>query len=228
MYEEIQKAVTGGKPRLAAKLTEEALAKGASATDILHNGLLIAMHQISLDFGNNDGDIARVLACARAMKMALEILEPEVRKNREKPVGRAILGTAGGDLHDVGKNIVAIMFESIGCEVIDLGVDVPAERFVQAVEDNPDVQIVSVSCLLTTSMTEMKRIVRSLREIRKKYHFVIMIGGGPITREYAGEIGADIYTENAAEAAETAAYVFRTGPEEWKNSSGEHHLQKEE
>ena len=209
MYEEIQNAVTGGKPRLAAKLTEEALQRGITAADILNNSLLRAMHQISLEFGNNDGDIARVLACARAMKMALEILEPEVRKQGTDPGGSAILGTAGGDLHDVGKNIVGIMLESIGCEVIDLGVDVPAERFVQAVEENPDVQIVCVSCLLTTSLTEMKRIVRALREIRKNYHFVIMVGGGPVTGEYAMEIGADVYTENAAEAAETASRILR-------------------
>ena len=209
MYEEIQNAVTEGKPRLAAKLTEEALEQGISAGDILNNSLLQAMHRIGLYFGNNDGDIARVLACARAMKMALEVLEPEVKRTAAAPEGSAILGTAGGDLHDVGKNIVGIMLESIGCEVIDLGVDVPAERFVQAVEDNPDVQIVCVSCLLTTSMAEMRRIVRALREIKKKYHFVIMVGGGPVTEEYAREIGADVYTENAAEAAETASRILK-------------------
>ena len=211
MFEEIQNAVTGGKPRLAAKLTEKALESGIPATDILNNSLLRAMHQIGLDFGSNDTDIARVLACARAMKMALEVLEPEVRKSGKEYIGKAILGTAGGDLHDVGKNIVAIMFESIGCEVVDLGVDVPAERFVQAVEQNAGVQIVCVSCLLTTSMAEMRRIVRALREIRKKHHFVIMVGGGPVTREFAKEIGADIYTENAAEAAETASDILRSG-----------------
>lgn len=210
MYDEIQKAVTEGKPRLAAKLTEEALRRGASAKDILDTGLLRAMHQIGLDFGDNDGDIARVLACARAMKMALQILEPEVRKSGKQALGKAILGTAGGDLHDVGKNIVAIMFESIGCEIVDLGVDVPAERFVQAVEENPDARLVCVSCLLTTSMSEMKRIVRALREARKRHGFVIMVGGGPITREYAMEIGADVYTENAAEAAEEAAVILRS------------------
>ncbi len=209
MFAEIQNAVTGGKPRLAAKLTEQALESGVPATEIINNSLLVAMHQIGLDFGSNDTDIARVLACARAMKMALEVLEPEVKKSGKGYVGKAILGTAGGDLHDVGKNIVAIMFESIGCEVVDLGVDVPAERFVQAVEQNPGVRIVCVSCLLTTSMAEMGRIVRALRDIRKKHPFVIMVGGGPVTKEFAEEIGADIYTENAAEAAETASRILR-------------------
>ena len=209
MFAEIQNAVTGGKPRLAAKLTEQALESGVPATEIINNSLLVAMHQIGLDFGSNDTDIARVLACARAMKMALEVLEPEVKKSGKGYVGKAILGTAGGDLHDVGKNIVAIMFESIGCEVVDLGVDVPAERFVQAVEQNPGVRIVCVSGLLTTSMAEMGRIVRALRDIRKKHPFVIMVGGGPVTKEFAEEIGADIYTENAAEAAETASRILR-------------------
>ncbi len=209
MLEKIRNAVTGGKPRLAAKLTEQALDGGIPASDILNDALLGAMHQIGLNFGTNDVDIARVLSCARAMKLALEVLEPEMKQTGKTAKGRAILGTAGGDLHDVGKNIVAIMFEGIGCEVIDLGVDVPAERFIQAVEENPDVQIVCVSCLLTTSLAEMKRIVRALREIRKKHSFVIMVGGGPVTREYAAEIGADIYTENAAEAAEAAAGILR-------------------
>ena len=167
-YDEIQQAVIEGKPRLAAKLEQKAL------------------------------------ACARAMKAGLERLEPYFEGGWFGDHGKAILGTAGGDLHDVGKNIVAIMFRGSGFEVVDLGVDVSARQFVQAVRENPDVKVVCISCLLTTSLPEMKHIVQALNEMSERRDFRVMVGGGPVTGEFARQIGADAYTENAMEAAEIA------------------------
>ena len=203
-YNEIQQAVIEGKPRLAAKLVQKALDQGESAPDILENGLLSAMRRMSLNFQDDDQDIARVLACARAMKAGLEQLEPFFEEGRFGDRGKAILGTAGGDLHDVGKNIVAIMFRGSGFEVVDLGVDVSARRFVQAVRENPDVKVVCISCLLTTSLQEMKHIVQVLNELDERKNFRVMVGGGQVTEVFAREIGADAYTENAVDAAEIA------------------------
>lgn len=204
-FEELQDSVAEGKPRLAVQLVQEALDRGIGAEVILNQGLLPAMQRIGDRFTATDADVARTLACARAMKRALQVLEPEVKKSMPKPKGVAIIGTAGGDLHDVGKNIVAIMFEGVGFEVIDLGVDVPSERFLQAVRERPEVDIVCISCLLTTSMSETEKVVSALRRRRKKYHYHIMVGGAPISKEFADKIGADIYTENGVEAAQRAA-----------------------
>lgn len=203
-YDEIQQAVIEGKPRLAAKLVQKALDRGENAPDILDNGLLSAMRRMGLNFQNDDQDIARVLACARAMKAGLERLEPYFEGGRFGDHGKTILGTAGGDLHDVGKNIVAIMFRGSGFEVVDLGVDVSARQFVQAVRENPDVKVVCISCLLTTSLPEMKHIVQALNEMSERRDFRVMVGGGPVTGEFARQIGADAYTENAMDAAEIA------------------------
>lgn len=204
-YDEIQQAVIEGKPRLAAKLVQKALSQGESASDILNDGLLSAMRRMGMNFQDDDRDIARVLACARAMKAGLERLEPCFEGGRFGNRGKAILGTAGGDLHDVGKNIVAIMFRGSGFEVVDLGVDVSARQFVQAVRENPDVKIVCISCLLTTSLPAMKHIVQSLNEMDGRENFRVMVGGGPVTGEFAGQIKADAYTENAVDAAEIAS-----------------------
>jgi 5-methyltetrahydrofolate--homocysteine methyltransferase len=204
-YDEIKMAVIEGKPRLAAKLVQKALEQGESASAVLDRGLLSAMRRMGMNFQSDDQDIARVLACARAMKAGLEQLEPFFEGGRFGNRGKAILGTAGGDLHDVGKNIVAIMFRGCGFEVIDLGVDVSARQFVQAVKAHPDVQVVCISCLLTTSLPEMKHIVQALNEMEIRSRFHVMIGGGPVTEEFAGQIGADAYTDNAVEAAEIAA-----------------------
>ena len=203
-YDEIQKAVIEGRPRLAAKLVEKALNSGEKAADLLEYGLLKAMRQTSVNFQDEDSDIAKVLACARAMKTGLEQLEPFLDNGHLGNYGKVILGTAGGDLHDVGKNVVAIMFRGSGFEVLDLGVDVSAQRFVKAVQEHPDVKIVCISSLLTTSLPEMRHIVQSLNEMENRSHFHVMVGGGTVTEEFARLIGADAYTENAVDAAEIA------------------------
>lgn len=209
MLEKLLTAVREGRPRLAVELTAQALRDGYSVEEILQNSLLPAMENIDPSYSGEEREVARVLAGSRAMKDALEVLETAVDRAAPQRIGRAVLGTAGGDLHDVGKRVLALMFRSAGVEVVDLGVDVPAERFRQAVLDDPDVRIVCISCLVSTSLFQMGNIVRSLRHLRGGKDLYIMVGGGPVTREYAEEIGADIYTENAAEAAEAAARIYR-------------------
>lgn len=122
----------------------------------------------------------------------------------ERSIGTVILGTVEGDLHDVGKNLVAIMFRSAGFKVIDLGVDIPEKQFLKAVRDNPEVSIVCISSLLTTSIPEMQQVVKSLRRHDKEHRLKIMVGGGAVTQEFADTIGADAYTETAVDAAEKA------------------------
>ena len=201
--DEIQNAVIQGKPRLAEKLVEEALENGADSAEILARGLLGGMQQIGLRFGD-DRDVARALASSRAMKAGLEKLKPFLEQGVMNTRGKILIGTAGGDVHDVGKNIVGYTLRYSGFQVVDLGVDVSAEQFVQAVRDNLDAGIVCISSLLTTSMPEMRHIVQALNGLEQRGRFKIMIGGGSVTREFAREIGADAYTENAMEAARFA------------------------
>ncbi len=204
-YDQIENALMQGNPRLAARLIREALNRGEEAREILEGGLLKAMRRMGLDFQEEEGDIARVLACARAMKAGLAELEPHLKHDQGECRGKVILGTAGGDLHDLGKNIVAIMFRSTGFQVVDVGVDVSAGQFVRAVKENPDAKIVCISSLLTTSLPEMRHIVQSLNAMPSRSQFRVMVGGGPVTEGFARQIGADAYTENAVEAAEIAA-----------------------
>lgn len=201
--DEIQNAVIQGKPRLAEKLVEEALENGADSAEILARGLLGGMQQIGLRFGD-DRDVARALASSRAMKAGLEKLKPFLEQGVLGNRGKVLIGTAGGDLHDVGKNIVGITLRCAGFEILDLGVDVSAEQFVDAVRKDPKVDIVCISSLLTTSMPEMRHIVQALNGLEQRGRFKVMIGGGSVTREFAREIGADAYTENAMEAARFA------------------------
>lgn len=138
------------------------------------------------------------------MKYGLRALKPYLEREHSFSCGKAIIGTAEGDLHDMGKNLVALMFETAGFEVIDLGVDVSEKKFLKTVEEHPDTAVVCISSLLTTSMESMKRTVQVLNRYREKFQFKVMVGGGPVTEEFAREIGADVYTEDAYTAAAEA------------------------
>ena len=145
-----------------------------------------------------------MLVAARAMKKGVEVLKPHLAGDNSATVGKYIIGTVAGDLHDIGKNLVAMMIESAGFEVIDLGVDVPAEKFVEAIKSNPDCKVVGLSALLTTTMPAMKDTVAAIIDAGPKSQVKIMVGGAPITQEFADEIGADAYTADAASAAQKA------------------------
>ena len=197
--EELQK----GKAKIVKELVNQAIEAGVPVKDILEQGLLAGMDVVAVKFRANEVYVPEVLIAARAMNAGTEILKPHLAESGAKPIGKALLGTVRGDLHDIGKNLVRMMFEGKGIEVIDLGVDVPPERFVEAYkEEKPDV--VALSALLTTTMGEMKNTVDAFIEAGIRDGVTIMVGGAPITEEFCKNAGADIYTADAASAAEAA------------------------
>mgnify|MGYP001078956136 CR=1 FL=1 len=197
--DEVFDLVVRGKSKLIAAAVQEALDEGNAAPDVLDN-MIKAMGVVGEKFKNNEIFVPEMLVAARAMKKGVDVLKPHLAGGSAGVAGKMIIGTVAGDLHDIGKNLVAMMIESAGFEVIDLGVDVPVEKFIEAVRENPDVKVVGVSALLTTTMPAMKETVEALN----KEDIKIMVGGAPITPEFAEEIGADAYTADAASAAQVA------------------------
>ncbi len=197
----LSEAVIKGDQNTAVEITKAALEEGTAAESILNEGLVAGMDVIGARFKKNEVYIPEVLIAARAMKMAMEILEPELVKAGVEPVGTLLIGTAKGDLHDIGKNLVAMMLKGAGFEVIDLGVDVAPEKFVEQARSSGS-QLIGVSALLTTTMPGMEEVIKSLKDagIRAK----VMIGGAPVTQAYADKIGADGYAADAASAVDVA------------------------
>ena len=201
--EEIASAVERGKAKLVPGLVEEALAEGNDPVEILNKGMIDAMSAVGEKFQKNEIFVPEMLVAARAMKKGVEALKPHLGSTEDISIGKAVVGTVAGDLHDIGKNLVCLMLESAGFEVQDLGVDVPKERFAEAAAD-PAVKIVGVSALLTTTMPAMRDTVALLNEMPNRADFKVMVGGAPITAEFAAEIGADAYTTDAASCASVA------------------------
>lgn len=202
--QEVSNAVQSGKSKIVGGLVQEALKEGYDPTEILNLGMIDAMSIVGEKFKNNEIFVPEMLVAARAMKKGVEVLKPHLAGDNTVSAGKLVIGTVAGDLHDIGKNLVAMMMESAGFEVIDLGVDVPAESFVNAVKNNSDVDIVCVSALLTTTMPAMKDTVKALTDAGFRDKIKVMVGGAPINQEFADEIGADAYTEDAASAAQVA------------------------
>ena len=200
--QEVATAVERGKSKKVAGLVQEALDSGATAPEIL-NAMIDSMTVVGDKFTKNEIFVPEMLVAARAMQKGVEVLKPLLVGDNAVSAGKMIMGTVAGDLHDIGKNLVIMMLESAGFEVIDLGVDVPAEKFIEALEENPDVKIVGASALLTT-MEALKDTVKALNEYPGRDKIKVMVGGAPITQEFADEIGADAYTEDAASAAQVA------------------------
>ncbi|MFQ6035377.1 MAG: corrinoid protein [Sedimentisphaerales bacterium] len=194
-------AVIKGDQSAAVDITNSALSEGAAAKSILEEGLIAGMDVVGDRFKKNEIYIPEVLIAARAMKMAMEVLEPELVKAGVQPVGRFLIGTVQGDLHDIGKNLVAMMLKGAGFEVIDLGVDVGPEKFVEKAQAT-GTQLVGMSALLTTTMPSMEKTIKALREAGVLAK--IMIGGAPVTQGYADKIGADGYAADAASAVDLA------------------------
>ncbi|MBE6014587.1 MAG: corrinoid protein [Lachnospiraceae bacterium] len=202
--DEIAAAVEAGKAKIVGGLVEEAIKEGCDPTEILNVGMIDAMGVVGDKFKKNEIFVPEMLVAARAMKKGVEVLKPHLAGDSSATIGKYIIGTVAGDLHDIGKNLVAMMIESAGFEVIDLGVDVPAEKFVEAIKENPDCKVVGVSALLTTTMPAMKDTVKAIIDAGLQSQVKIMVGGAPITQEFADEIGADAYTQDAASAAQVA------------------------
>jgi len=194
-------AVIKGDQSAAVEITKAALEEGTPAKSVLNDGLIAGMDVIGARFKKNEVYIPEVLIAARAMKMAMEFLEPELVKAGVKPIGKCLIGTVQGDLHDIGKNLVAMMLKGAGFEVIDLGVDVNPDKFVEQVKAQ-SVQVVGMSALLTTTMPGMEKAIKAIKDagISAK----IMIGGAPVTQGYADKIGADGYAADAASAVDIA------------------------
>jgi len=194
-------AVINGDQNTALEITKAALEEGTAAKDVLDNGLIAGMDIVGALFKKNEIYIPEVLIAARAMKMAMEVLEPELVKAGVEPVGKLLIGTVQGDLHDIGKNLVAMMLKGAGFQVIDLGVDVGPEKFVEQVKA-ANAQLIGMSALLTTTMPGMEKTIKALK--KAGIPVKVMIGGAPVTQDYADRIGADGYAPDAASAVDLA------------------------
>ena len=200
---EISAALQKGRAKVVKELVEQAIADGMSAKEILDGGLLHGMNIIGAKFKINELYVPDVLVAARAMNAGAELLKPLLIEAGVKAAGKVVLGTCKGDLHDIGKNLVKMMMEGKGLEVIDLGVDVPAEKFVDAAIEN-EAQIIACSALLTTTMGEMGNVVKAAEEKGVRDKYTIMIGGAPVNESFKESVGADIYAPDAASAADEA------------------------
>ena len=196
-------AVLNGDARTAKTVTQEALAEGVDPLKLVQDYMMPAMAEVGRRFETNEYFVPELLISARAMKAALELIRPLLVASGSEPVGRVALGTVKGDLHDIGKNLVGAMLEGGGFEVLDLGVNVSPEQFISAVKEKK-ANIVAMSALLTTTMPSMKTTIDALKKAGVRDQVKVLIGGAPITRKYAEEVGADGYSESAAGAAAMA------------------------
>lgn len=203
VFEEIAAQVVNGDSESVSGLVQEALSKNHLAEEVLKKGLVVGMGIVSERFKNNECFIPEVLVSARAMNAGLDILNPLLTAAKIKARGKVVIGTVKGDLHDIGKNIVAMMLKGAGFEVIDLGADVPKEKFIEAVQTNK-VNLVGMSALLTTTMIYMKEVIEALKSAGLKNSVKVIVGGAPLTEDYALKIEADGYSPDAASAVDLA------------------------
>lgn len=203
ILEDISANLQKGKAAIVVELVTKAIEEGIAAKEILDNGLLLGMNIIGEKFKKNEVFVPEVLVAARAMNKGSEVLKPYLAEDGVAAKGKAIIGTVKGDLHDIGKNLVKMMMEGKGIEMIDIGVDVPAEKFIETAQEH-NANIICCSALLTTTMNEMKNIVEKRNEAGLNDKIKIMVGGAPVTQSFCDQVGADYYTPDATTAAETA------------------------
>ena len=201
--QEISLQLQAGKAKIVKNLVQQALDEGISAQTILEEGLLAGMSEVGEKFKNNEIFVPEVLVAARAMNMGTALLKDKLAESGVTTKGKACIGTVKGDLHDIGKNLVKMMLESKGLEVIDLGVDVAPETFVQTAKEQ-NCQLICCSALLTTTMTVMAEVVKQAEEAGIREQVKVMVGGAPVTEAFCKQIGADCYTPDAASAADAA------------------------
>ncbi len=200
---EISEALLVGNAAKVKELVEKALSEGSSPRDIIQQGLIPGMNVVGAKFKNNEYYVPEVLIAARAMHAGLDIVKPLLADSGMEPTGRVAIGTVKGDLHDIGKNLVAMMLEGAGFEINDLGIDVTADKFVEAAKDG-NVDVIAMSALLTTTMPSMVDTIKALEAAGLRDKVKVMIGGAPVTQNYADEIGADGYSPDAASAVDKA------------------------
>lgn len=198
LIEEIRVSVINGQAKITVEKTQQALAENVPADVILNEGLISAMSEVGQRFEEGVYFVPEMLIAARAMDKALQILRPYLIAQGVQPIGKVAIGTVKGDLHDIGKKLVAMMLEGAGFEIMDLGIDVPPEKFVAAVQNGA--QVVALSALLTTTMPNMKLIVEAIQQAGLREQVRIIIGGAPVNDVYAAQIGADGYAPDASSA----------------------------
>jgi 5-methyltetrahydrofolate--homocysteine methyltransferase len=194
-------AVINGNQAESVRITRESLREGIAPKKVLDEGLIAGMSVVGVRFKANEVYVPEVLISARAMKMAMDILEPQLAASRVKPMGKVLIGTVTGDLHDIGKKLVVMMLKGAGFQVEDIGVDVTPDVFVEKIKDSK-ATVVGLSALLTTTMPAMDKTIQAIREAG--LNCKVMIGGAPITQNYANKIGADGYAQDAASAVDVA------------------------
>ncbi|HIQ99232.1 MAG TPA: corrinoid protein [Candidatus Scybalocola faecavium] len=203
ILEEMSSFLQKGRAKNVKALVTQALEEGIDPKAILNDGLLSGMMIIGEKFKKNEVFVPEVLVAARAMNAGLSILEPKLIEVGNEPVGKVVIGTVKGDLHDIGKNLVAMMLKGAGFEVIDIGVDADPEKFISEAESN-GADVICMSALLTTTMPNMKAVIDLLKEKGLRDKYIVMVGGAPVNEAFAQQIGADYYTPDAATAAEVA------------------------
>ncbi len=208
LLEDISSAVQRGKRKEVKPLVQQAIDEGMDPVVILNEGLVPAMSIIGDRFSRNEAFVPEMLVAARAMAAGTELLKPLLAEEGAEPVGKAVIGTVKGDMHDIGKNLVRMMLEGKGIEVEDLGVDVAPEAFVAYVREHPDCQIVCLSALLTTPMPMIGETIKALEDAGLRDKVKVMVGGAPVTQAFADEVGADSYTDDAGAAANAAAAIL--------------------
>ncbi|MDD3613277.1 MAG: cobalamin-binding protein [Clostridiales bacterium] len=206
-FRQIADALKAGNAPKVKQMVQTAVDQGLEPSDIVNKALIVGMGEIGELFKNNEVYVPEVLIAARAMKAGLELLRPLLAEKDVKPLGKVVIGTVKGDLHDIGKNLVAMMLEGAGFEVIDLGIDVDTDKFVNAVKDTK-ADAVAMSALLTTTMPVMKEIIDAIKLAGLRDQVKILVGGAPVTHEFAAEIGADGYAPDAASAADLAKQLI--------------------
>lgn len=211
--QKLHEAILNGDAKTAAAVAQAALAQNMPAIELIQKAMIPAMDEVGRRFACQDYFVPELLLSARAMKAALEPLRPLLAASGAQPAGKVVIGTVKGDLHDIGKNLVAALLEGAGFEVIDLGVDVAPEKFVETVQKT-NANIVCLSALLTVTMLSMKTTIEGLRAAGLRERVKVLVGGAPVTRQFAEEIGADGYGENASAAvalARTCAKLATVG-----------------
>lgn len=200
---EISEFLQKGRAKNVKKLVEEALEQGLDPKEILNDGLLAGMMIVGGKFKRNEVFVPEVLVAARAMSAGISILEPKLVEVGNEPIGKAVVGTVKGDLHDIGKNLVVMMLKGVGFEIYDLGTDVDADTFIAKAEE-VGADVIGMSALLTTTMPNMKDVIDELNEKGLREKYIVMVGGAPVNDTFAQQIGADYYTADAPSAAEVA------------------------
>ena len=207
MIETVRAAVLGMKLKKIEGIVQEALAAGADPGEVL-DSMSDAMSEIGARFERNEIFVPEMLVSAKTMQKGVAVLKPLLGGDGASRYGTFVIGTVSGDLHDIGKNLVAMMLESAGFAVVDLGTDVSAAKFVEAIQANPDCRVVGLSALLTTTMAAMRETVQAIGDAGLRDRVKIMVGGAPISQEFCDEIGADAYTDDAASAARVAVELL--------------------